>query len=799
MLWALMADPKLFLGAPLDSEGAFEESARVQAKAAHLCTHGVIVGMTGSGKTGLGIVLLEEALRNRIPALIIDPKGDMGNLALRFPELSAQEFAPWVGSSAEATSVAELWRKGLSKWGLGPADIQKYCEDSRVEVYTPGSSAGLSLNILGSLQAPQGDLEGQHEELLAEIQAFVTGLLTLIDVDADPLASREFILLTNLIEHAWMAGRSLDLPTLIAQIQDPPLRKLGVFELESFFGAKDRMQLAMRINALLANPAFATWISGAPLDPQQLLFSPDGTPKAAVMNIAHLDDQQRQFVVTLLLSKMVTWTRRQPGTDQLRALIYMDEVFGFAPPTKNPPSKTPILTILKQARAHGVGMVLSTQNPVDLDYKAMSNAGMWLIGRLQTERDKSRILEGLRSASGDVDVAQLSADISHLKKREFVLHSTRAKQPQKFSSRWAMSYLRGPLTLAEIKTLAPEAQGLSQTNPASPSTSPAASPPATSPADTLAEDESLVAPQIADSTRVVFLDPASELIDKVDADPASQRYELGLAVRVGLTFDERVAALDHREEWEALYFPLCEPFESSSQHRVDYDERDFRSDTPAGARFVAPPAPVHLKRYIQEAQRQIKSRLYRNETLKLWANKTIKLYSQVDESEADFRLRCQKAADGLADQSIAKLHDKAKRDLQRLEKKLDRAQRKLDTAEAAASTASRDEIVSGVGAVLGALFGGRRGSLAGKASGFSSRRGRTSRSKQKVESAEDEIASLQQEIENLQEELEDTVDQLRADFQEQAENIETFEVSLEKSDIQIDDIVAVWVPVAGRS
>ena len=447
-----------------------------------LTTHGVIVGMTGSGKTGLGIIYLEEALLSGIPTLIIDPKGDMTNLLLTFPDLLPSDFEPWIdtdearksGKSVTdlAAETAQRWQEGLASWDLDGSRIRALRDAADFAVSTPGSAAGIPVNIVGSLANPGLDWEGDAETLRAEIQGFVSGLLGLIGVDADPIASREHILLSNLIERAWRDGEDLELATLLAQVQRPPIRKLGVFELDTFFPPKDRMALAMKINGLVASPAFSAWMDGPPLDVESLLRSSDGRPQASILYLAHLSEQERQFIVTLILSKVVTWMRRQPGTGDLRALVYMDEVFGFVPPTAEPPAKRPILTLLKQARAFGVGLLLSTQNPVDLDYKAMSNAGTWCVGRLQTERDKARIVEALTSARGDADVQHLNATISGLGKRQFLLHNTRDSAPTIFTTRWALSYLRGPLTREQISTLMADVER--------PDTAPATAAPGTS-------------------------------------------------------------------------------------------------------------------------------------------------------------------------------------------------------------------------------------------------------------------------------------------------------------------------------
>ena len=432
-----------------------------------LTTHAVIVGMTGSGKTGLGIVLLEEALAKGIPALILDPKGDMGNLALTFPDLSAASFRPWIDESAArdagqtpdeyAEKTAELWRSGLERSGIGPERIQALRDAAEVTLYTPGSEAGVPLNVIGSLKAPKLSWDTDEETIRDEIEGTVSSLLGLVGIEADPIGSREHVLLSNLLEHNWRAGTDLDLGALIGQIQQPPLRKLGVFEVDAFMPPADRNELAIKLNALVASPSFAAWGRGPALDPAVLLRTEDGKPRAAVIYLAHLSDQERQLVVTLVLSRLITWMHGQSGTSELRGLVYLDEVMGFAPPTAMPPSKKPILTLMKQARAFGIGMVIATQNPVDLDYKAMANAGSWFIGRLQTERDKERVLEGLRSAAGGVDVAALDTAIGGLEQRQFLLQSAHRDKPELFSTRWAMSFLRGPLTKEQIATLTPDA------------------------------------------------------------------------------------------------------------------------------------------------------------------------------------------------------------------------------------------------------------------------------------------------------------------------------------------------------
>jgi hypothetical protein len=468
-----MAD--FLLGGQIDPAAHQRTGTTTTLPSGDFTTHGVIVGMTGSGKTGLGVVLVEEALRAGIPALLVDPKGDLTNLCLTFPALAPADFEPWVNESdaqKAGTTVAEFaaqqataWTGGLEGWGLGAPDIASLRSAVTFTVYTPGSSSGIPINIVGSLQAPPPDAD--DEVVGDEIEGFVSGLLSLVGIEADPLSSREHILLSNIIHAEWEAGRDLDLPTLVGMVQTPPVRKLGVFELEAFYPKADRTTFAMRLNGLLASPSFATWMEGPALDIESMLRTADGRPRCAIVTTAHLSDEERQFVTTMLLAKLVTWMRRQSGTTDLRALLYMDEVAGYLPPTAMPPTKKPIMTLMKQARAFGVGVVLSTQNPVDVDYKALSNAGTWMIGRLQTDRDKQRLLDGMSAAAGGVDVGAVGDTISGLAKREFVLRRAGKDQPEVFTTRWAMSYLRGPLTRDQIATLMADQKGVAPTAPPS--------------------------------------------------------------------------------------------------------------------------------------------------------------------------------------------------------------------------------------------------------------------------------------------------------------------------------------------
>jgi len=432
-----------------------------------LVTHAVCVGMTGSGKTGLCLSLLEEAAIDSIPAIAIDPKGDLANLLLTFPELKPEDFRPWVneedarkkGMDAEAFAAqqAELWKRGLGEWGQDGERIARLRASAEFTVYTPGSSAGVPVSVLKSFSAPPAAIMEDHEALRERISSTVSSLLGLLNIEADPIQSREHILLSTIFDHAWRAGKSLDLAGLIQSVQTPPVKRVGVMDLETIYPAKDRFGLAMAMNNLLASPGFAAWNEGEALDIASILHTPQGKPRIAIFSIAHLGDSERMFFVSLLMTQILSWVRAQSGTTSLRALVYMDEIAGYFPPVANPPSKQPMLTLMKQARAFGVGMVLATQNPVDLDYKGLANAGTWFIGRLQTERDKARVLDGLEGvaaqASSRFDRGQMDSLLSKLGSRVFLMNNVHDDHPTVFETRWAMSYLRGPLTRTQIKQL----------------------------------------------------------------------------------------------------------------------------------------------------------------------------------------------------------------------------------------------------------------------------------------------------------------------------------------------------------
>ena len=769
-----------FLGGPINPEtGGRIADQHTVYDASDLTTHGVIVGMTGSGKTGLGVIFLEEALSAGVPTLILDPKGDMTNLLLTFPDLAPTDFEPWIDPATVeddetigevAAKTASRWTDGLADWGLDGGDIRNLRDRAGFTIYTPGSTTGTPLDIIGSLDGPPGAFDDNSEALRDEILGFTSGLLGMVGIDSDPISSRETILITNLIEHAWRTGRSLDIASLLASIQNPPMRKLGVFNIDTFFPPKDRLDLAMKLNGLLASPGFATWMDGPPLDIESLLWDSKGTPQAAIIYLAHLSDDERQFVVTLILSKLITWMRRQPGSGELRALVYMDEVYGFAPPTAQPPSKKPILTLLKQARAFGVGFLLSTQNPVDLDYKAMSNAGTWCIGRLQTERDKKRILEALSSAGGETDVDDLDRRISGLDKRVFLLHTTR-DEPRLFTTRWAMSYLRGPLTSAQVTSLTPQRADRS-----------AARAPVIETTPTGSQFGSIV-PAAADGIPVRYLDPAAVWASDVGADPTSTAYEAAAAVRLAARYDETRAGVDHTVEWEAVLFPLSGDVEQAIE--VDYDERDFRSEAVDGSTFDPPSEPIGAVSFWAAIGRGLKKRLHSEGEITVHKNGPLKLYSRVGEAEEEFARRCRSAAEDAADASTAKLRDKYEKRLRRLQSDIDKY---AAQAESAAADASAGDFDMMAGAVFDMLSGRQRSRSV--SSSMKARRA----AQRRIATAEGRVEDRLSEYEALQRDFEDEVGDIVKLWDDRSEDIEPITIRLEKDDITVLETALVWIP-----
>ncbi len=797
-----MAD--LRLGGHVDPTVHERTGTSAVVPAGDLTTHGVIVGMTGSGKTGLGIVLIEEALAAGIPALLIDPKGDLANIALTFPNLAPGEFEPWVNESDAtragqevpefAAGEAARWTTGLAGWDLGPDNVRALHEAADVTIYTPGSAHGVALNIIGTLDVP--DDMSDPQAVQEEIDAYVSSLLNLVRIDADPLSSREHILLSTIINHSWSQGRSLDLAGLVAAVQQPPVRKVGVLELESYYPAADRMALVLKLNGLLASPAFAAWLGGQRIDIQAMLRTAAGAPRCAVVTTAHLDDAQRQSATSVILAKVISWMRRQSGTSDLRVLLYMDEVAGYLPPTANPPTKAPLLLLLKQARAFGVGVVLSTQNPVDLDYKALSNAGTWMIGRLQTEQDKARLVDGLTSAAGTVDTSVASDTISGLAKREFLMKRASRDSVEVFTTRWAMSYLRGPVTRDQVALLnagsgdadltaraTGHASGQATAPPADEVPGQTATPPVldlppAAVATPLADDETPVAPTVAPGIPVHHLDPAASWAAAAGAVPG-HRFAAGIVARVHLRFDEAKADLTHDQVYEAVLFPIPEAPSAADFIAVDYDDRDLLADGPDAAVYRLAPSGLDTTPWWTSLRTELVDHLYRTMSVSVPANTTLKLYGRVGETGEQFAARCAAVATDEADNQVATLTS-------RYEKKISALQRRVDTAQRAVAREESERTSTMATDLLGGLFG--RSSV-----GASARR--MSTAQRQLETARDRVEDLAGGLADLRVELEDEASSIRADWAERATDVSQLDVSLEKTDIKVGDLGLVWIPI----
>ena len=753
--------------------------------------------------------------------LAIDPKGDLTNLCLAFPELSPADFRPWIDEAQAANagetpdefaaSQAELWTGGLAKWGLSGTDIGALRTGTDFTIYTPGSQAGVPIDIVGSLQVPPDMSDA--EVVADEIEGYVTGLLNLVGITADPLASREHILLSNLIQHSWSQDRALDLTALVGMIPSPPIRKLGVFDVDQFFPADDRMALAMKLNGLLASPSFASWAMGSPLDVRSLLYSPDGKGRCAIVTTAHLSDDERQFVTSLILAKLVTWMRRQSGTTDLRAMLYMDEVAGYLPPTEKPPTKKPIMTLMKQARAFGVGVVLSTQNPVDLDYKAMSNAGTWMIGRLQTDRDKNRLLDGMASAAGSVDVGAIDATISGLGKREFVLRRAGKDQPEVFTTRWAMSYLRGPMTrdqIAQLMADIPRPPATTEPIPAVPDPTSNDTTPADMSADrsestrtdTVPSDSTPVMPEVADGAAVRWVDVAAPWLSDVGGDSAGTVREAAIIARVAIRYDEAKADLVHDEEYEAVLFPLADRVDVSKVVQVDYDDRDLRTDAPAGVVYRLTDAKISTKTFFAQMERDLRDHLTRNLTLEIPANADLKLYGRPGETTEAFAARCATFADERANEEIAKLRDKYEDKATKLRDQIEAAEDRVDVLEEEADAKRNSELLSTAGSFLGGLLGGRKskgkmlGDLLGDAGTAARRRGSTSASDRRVDAAENKVGRLVDQLAELEADAAADVTEIADKWDTLASDVTTLEVGLERTDVRLAQLVLAWLPVS---
>ena len=781
-----------YLGKEFDLSKGTTNDNLILYDAKDLTTHAMVVGMTGSGKTGLALALLEEAAIDGVPAILIDPKGDLGNILLQFPNLQPADFLPWVDESeavrngmtpdAYAAKTAENWKTGLAQWGQDSARIQRLKDAAELTVYTPGNTSGRPLQILRTFAAPPAALIQDSSALRDRILSAVSGLLGLLGLDADPVQSRDHILLSNILNSAWREGRDLDIASLIQEIQKPPFEKVGVFDLESFYPAKDRFGLAMSLNNIIASPGFAAWMEGDPVDVQRLLYTPAGKPRISVLYLAHLSDTERMFFVTILLNEVIAWMRTQSGTGSLRALLYMDEIFGYFPPSANPPSKVPMLTLLKQARAFGLGVVLSTQNPVDLDYKGLSNCGTWFIGRLQTERDKLRVIEGLEGAAasggGSFDRPQMERVLAGLGSRVFLMRNVHEDTPVVFQTRWALSYLRGPLTLPQISSLARAGSNSAVPEPGA--------------------REAGLTPALPTSARPV-LPPDVPTFYLRPKHPASPLVYKPVVIGISkLHFVDAKAALDIWVGHTHLA-PISddgrEALWQEAQQAGDLSDKLDRQPLPS-ASFAALPASASNPKNYAVWRHLLEDLLYQNVTLDLLTFTELKLSAEPDESEGDFRIRVAQALRENRDQEVAKLKAKYAPKLQTLTDQLRRATERVERETAQAGQQKINTALAVGATLLGALLG--RGfakiGTVGRATTAMRTAGKIGKENADVDRASESVEVVQQRVTALQEQFNQEVAALQTEITPSLLDIQRRPIHPRKSDISVGTVGLCWTP-----
>ncbi|HWJ46935.1 MAG TPA: DUF87 domain-containing protein [Candidatus Udaeobacter sp.] len=782
-----------YLGRQWDPASGKSEDGLVLYDSKDLVTHAVCFGMTGSGKTGLCIAMMEEAAIDGVPVLVIDPKGDISNLLLTFPDLSAEEFLPWIneddarikGVAPEeyARQQAELWKKGLAAWGQNESRIRRLRDSADFAVYTPGSTAGLAVSILKSFAAPGPAIAEDPELLREQVNGTATALLGLLGIQADAVQSREHILIATILASAWKQGRDLDLAGLIQSVQSPPVSRIGVLDLESFYPAKERFALSMSLNNLLASPGFEAWLEGEPLDIAGLLHTPQGKPRVSIFSISHLGDAERMFFVSLLLNQTLGWMRAQSGTTSLRAILYMDEIFGYFPPVANPPSKQPLLTLLKQARAYGLGVVLATQNPVDLDYKGLSNAGTWFIGRLQTDRDRGRVLDGLEGASGGtMDRQKMEQILSRLGNRVFLMNNVHEDAPTVFETRWAMSYLRGPLTRTQIKTLM---ASLSLKGEPSPSPGSALPP---------AKASSLAPRPVLPPEVPQYFVP----VRGTSPDGTTLLYQPALLGCAQIRFVEAKTQVDCPRDLSLLTAidagPVAVDWKNSSEAGFGVDE--LEREPVEGALFAPPPAAAAKVKNYATWNRELVAWLYATQTLELLKSPSSGETSRAGESERDFRVRLQQAGRETRDGSVEKLRKTYAPKMATLQEKIRRAEQMAEREREQASQQKLQAALS-VGTTLLGAFLGRKvisaGSL-GRASTAARAGSRTWKEMQDVARAGETVEALKQQLADMEAEFTAEVQALESAASPATEVLDRVSVKLKKTNIAVRLIALCWTP-----
>jgi hypothetical protein len=804
-----------YLGREYDLDSGRTLETPILYDSRDLLTHALCAGMTGSGKTGLCLGLIEEAAIDGVPVIAIDPKGDVGNLLLTFPRLAPEDFRPWIDDDearragmtpdAFAARQAQTWRQGLAEWGQDGARIERLRNAAEFAIYTPGSRAGLPVSILSSFAAPAAAVRDDAELLGERAGNTATSLLSLAGVDASP-RSREHTLVATVLLQAWRDGRDLDLVSIIQAVQAPGFRNVGVVDLDTFFPECERFELAMRLNAVLAAPGFEQWFDGEPLEPARLLYTADGRPRVVVCSIAHLGDQERMFFVTLLLHAMVGWMRTQTGISSLRSILYMDEIAGYFPPVANPPSKPPLLTLLKQARAFGVGVVLATQNPVDLDYKGLSNIGTWFLGRLQTERDKERVLDGLQgTTAGTLDRADADRILSTLGKRVFLLHNVHERAPVVFQTRWTLSYLRGPLSRDQIRTLNRRADAQAAGGVADPAT--AASPVRLNP-DTTGERD----PSSVDSSSVVSGFSRTNSGTRPVVPPGIQEFfiprrgggqsrdQVYSPVVLGaarVVFSDPKLGIDVARDviYETAIGSGAVAVDWAAAAPLDLPVADLRQEPHPGASYEPlPPAAMQPKHYGMW-EKAFARWLGQTERVELFRHRGTQLTSTPGETERDFRIRVQDASRVLRDEAVEAVRRKYAAKQTTLAERLRRAEAGVARESEQASHQKLQTAVSLGATLVGALLGRRAvgtGTL-GRATTAARGVGRTMKEASDVKRASETVEAVRAQVRHIEEEIRDETQTLAASF-DRAPEFERVTLVPKRGQVLVHFVALGWDP-----
>ena len=760
-----------YIGRDVNKDTQKATDALTLLKNKNFTTHTAIIGMTGSGKTGLGIGLIEEAAIDNIPSIVIDPKGDMGNLLLTDPTFNPQNFEPWVANEAKtkgkdisqyAKEVASMWHDGIKRDYQDENRVAKLTAIDKT-IYTPGSSAGISINILGSLEAPPTELINDADSFASYLKSSVSSLLSLIGIEADPISSKEYLLVAQILANSWIKGKDISLESLIGAIINPSFDKIGVLPLNSFYPQDKRFVLATKFNSIIASPTFANWLKGEPLDIQKLLYDENGKAKIAILSIAHLSDDERMFFVTLLLNKYIAWMRRQSGTSALKTVLYMDEIYGFFPPSKNPPSKEPMMLLLKQARAFGIGVILSTQNPVDLDYKGLSNIGTWFIGRLQTTQDIDRVIDGLGGKiGGSYSKSEIRSILSNLNKRVFFLKSAHLDDIKLFTTRWVMSYLKGPLKADDISKLMESKKSSSNTKAMTLKTKP------------------------NDGYRdFVTLDSSIEQCFAIDVT-GNNEFTPTLQTNIEVHYFNQSKGIDENEQ-------LCLSLDLYEDEEIDWENSDrldecneYSSNAPTNARYAPLNSEIAQDKSLKRTKRALINWLYRNQRLKLFKSSSPRLSSKPYESLGDFKVRIKDILDDKKEQEIDKLKARYDKKERTLLNRLNKAKEKVEKEEA---DANRSMLDTGI-AILGALFGRTSSAKLGQAL---SKGSRAYKERGDIGIAMQQVENIQDELEILSQELESKIDDLAMKYDIDSVEITQIAIKPKKSDIVIKKLALVWV------